>query len=235
MKDFKWKRLAILLLCLLMCLSSALAEDSEAALPENVEIEGVAVDEEDSVSELDAQGVRASIEGLTPLYRAVIKPFTSNGNTIRMRAEQSSESDVVCAINKGETITIYAVYPSYVLAEYNGNVGYVIRTWISEDVIPIDPSSTPPYGTVLSQYVATTADVAPVHQAPDSEAPINAIQIGKGSKIAVLEFVDGFAKILYWRSYGYIDASLLTDLVPVSPTDEPSSAGTIYTTRSRLA
>ena len=38
----------------------------------------------------------------------------------------------------------------------------------------------------------------------------------KGSKIAVLEFVDGFAKILYWRSYGYIDASLLTDLVPVS-------------------
>ena len=54
MKDFKWKRLAILLLCLLMCLSSALAEDSEAALPENVEIEGVAVDEEDSVSELDA-------------------------------------------------------------------------------------------------------------------------------------------------------------------------------------
>lgn len=33
MKDFKWKRLAILLLCLLMCLSSALAEDSEAALP----------------------------------------------------------------------------------------------------------------------------------------------------------------------------------------------------------
>ena len=226
MKDFKWKRLAILLLCLLMCLSSALAEDSEAALPENVEIEGVAVDEEDSVSELDAQGVRASIEGLTPLYRAVIKPFTSNGNTIRMRAEQSSESDVVCAINKGETITVYAVYPSYVLAEYNGNVGYIIRTWISEDVTPIDPSSTPPYGTVLSQYVATTADVAPVHQAPDSEAPINPIQIGKGSKIAVLEFVDGFAKILYWRSYGYIDASLLTDLVPVSPTDEPLSADT---------
>ena len=178
------------------------------------------------MSELDAQGVRASIEGLTPLYRAVIKPFTSNGHTIRMRAEQSSESDVVCAINKGETITVYAVYPSYVLAEYNGNVGYVIRTWISEDVVPIDPASTPPYGTVLSQYVATTTDVAPVHQAPDNNAPINAIQIGKGSKIAVLEFVDGFAKILYWRSYGYIDASLLTDLVPVSPTDEPLSAET---------
>ena len=42
----------------------------------------------------------------------------------------------------------------------------------------------------------------------------------------MLEFVDGFAKILYWRSYGYIDASLLTDLVPVSPTDEPLSADT---------
>lgn len=229
MNHSKWKAVWALLLCVLLCCTMALAEESEAEPPqlgEDVEVEGVASDEEDNVSELDAQGVRASIEGLTPLYRAVIKPFTSNGNTIRMRAEQSSESDVVCAINKGETITVYAVYPSYVLAEYNGNVGYVIRTWISEDVVPIDPASTPPYGTVLSQYVATTTDVAPVHQAPDNNAPINAIQIGKGSKIAVLEFVDGFAKILYWRSYGYIDASLLTDLVPVSPTDEPLSAET---------
>ena len=174
MNHSKWKAVWALLLCVLLCCTMALAEESEAEPPqlgEDIEVEGVASDEEDNVSELDAQGVRASIEGLTPLYRAVIKPFTSNGNTIRMRAEQSSESDVVCAINKGETITVYAVYPSYVLAEYNGNVGYVIRTWISEDVVPIDPASTPPYGTVLSQYVATTTDVARSIRLPITTRP----------------------------------------------------------------
>ena len=223
MKDFKWKRLAILLLCLLMCLSSALAEDSEAALPENVEIEGIDVDEEDSVSELDAQGVRASIEGLTPLYRAVIKPFTSNGNTIRMRAEQSSESDVVCAINKDETITIYAVYPSYVLAEYNGYVGYVIRTWVDENMTTLDPENTPPYGVVLSKYVATLTETANIYAEPSLSAEVNDIHPGAGSKIAILDFVDGFAKVLVWRSYGYIDARVLTDLVVVAQGDEPMS------------
>ena len=89
--------------------------------------------------------------GLTPLYRAVIKPFTSNGNTIRMRAEQSSESDVVCVIDAGETITVYAVYPSYVLAEYNGYVGYIIRTWVDENMTTLDPENTPPYGVVTSR------------------------------------------------------------------------------------
>ena len=47
----------VLLLCLLLCLPLALAEENETELPElteNVEIEGIAVDEEDSVSELDA-------------------------------------------------------------------------------------------------------------------------------------------------------------------------------------
>ena len=40
-----------------------------------------------------------------------------------MRALQDGESDVACVIDAGETITVYAVYPSYVLAEYNGYVG----------------------------------------------------------------------------------------------------------------
>ena len=70
----KRKRFIALLLCVLLCCTMALAEESEAEPPqlgEDIEVEGVASDEEDNVSELDAQGVRASIEGLTPLYRAV--------------------------------------------------------------------------------------------------------------------------------------------------------------------
>ncbi|MDD3337061.1 MAG: VanW family protein [Eubacteriales bacterium] len=228
------QRLTAGCLCLLLCLSVgfSVAEDTTltpepaATIDPNMETEGFVSDEEPETVELDAQGQTASIAGLTPLYTTQIKPFTANGTAIRMRAEQSGDSAVVCSINRGEIITIYAVYPSYVLAEYNGYVGYVIRTWIDEAVTTIDPSTTPPYGTTLSQYVATTTAPANVYMYPSTDAPINDIVIGEGSKIAVLEFVDGFAKILYWRSYGYVDAALLTDLVVVSQTDEPLSPDT---------
>lgn len=225
------RMLALLLLCCLPLM--ALAEEDVGllsnpdALPEDVEVEGVASDEEDDAVEADAVGTVASIEGLTPLYTTKIKPFVSNGTTIRMRAQQSGDSEVVCAIRAREPITVYAVYPSYVLAEYNGNVGYIIRTWVDENMVTLDPVNTPPYGVVTAQYVATlTHDQTPVYVAPSTQSEINDIRPGKGSKVAVLEFVDGFAKVLYWRSYGYIEASELTDLVVVAQGEEPLSEET---------
>ena len=218
------KRLLLVLLCLCLALPFAAAETAEEPLPENVEMEGFAGDDEEAVGEISEEP--ASIEGLTPLYTTRIKPFTSTGTAIRMREQQSSESGTVCSIQKNQEITIYKVYPAYVLAEYNGKVGYVIRTWINEDVTTLDPENTPPYGTVPAQFVATLTEKAPVYKAPSTRAEVNPIKPNAGSKVAVLEFVDGFAKVLYWRSYGYIEASLLTDLVTVSPTEEPMSADT---------
>lgn len=226
------KRIMALGMGIILCLTPllSLAEEGEtslfaeaAQLPAGVEVEGVASDEE-NVQEEDALGQRASIEGLKPLYITKIKPFVANGTTIRMRAEQSSTSDVVCAIRAGETIAVYAVHPSYVLAEYEGHVGYVIRTWVDEEMITLEPESTPPYGVVPAQFVATIAqDQTPIYKAPSTQSEINDIRPNAGSKIAVLEFVDGFAKVLYWRSYGYIDAAALKDLVVVAQGDEPLS------------
>ena len=214
----KMRLIALCLSCLLaLSPLAALAESAEeAVIPEGIEVEGMASDEGDDV-QADAIGQKASIEGLKPLYTTTIKPFTSNGTNIRMRAQQSSESDVVCSIRAGKTITVYAVYPTYVLAEYEGNVGYVIRTWVDEHMTTIDPENTPPYGVVPHQYVATlTGDPTPVYKAPSLKAEIHDIQPGKGSKVAILEFVDGFAKVIMWRHYGYIHASQLADLVVVA-------------------
>ncbi|MBP3542058.1 MAG: VanW family protein [Clostridia bacterium] len=230
-------RILALLLCLLLCLTAipTFAEETadetieEETLPtEDIEVEGVTDgdgESDDTVFTPSFEEGKASIEGMKPLYKAVIKPF-STGSSIRMRAEQNSESDVVTSISKGSVITIYAVYPTYVLAEYNGHVGYVIRTWVNENMTTIDPSTTPPYGTTLSQYVATTTEPCPVYSIPSTSGDVGHIVIGEGSRIAVLEFVDGFAKILYWRNYGYVDASKLTDLVVVSSTDHPNSPDT---------
>lgn len=220
------KRLLMIFLCVCMLLPVfAAAEEApaETPLPENVEMEGFADAEEETAGDVSMQP--ASIEGLEPLYIATIKPFTS-GNAIRMRSLQSKDSEAVCYVEKGEEVTVYAVYPTYVLAEYNGKVGYIIRTWVDENMHTIDPEKTPPYGTVPSQFVATVKELAPIYTSPSTHADVNKIKAGPGSKVAVLEFVDGFAKVLYWRSYGYIEASKLTDVVTVSPTEEPMSSDT---------
>jgi len=225
-------RIVAFVLSFLLCVSSAgaLAEEvslfAEAAeLPAGVEVEGMVSDEED-VQE-DALGQHASIAGLKPLYTTKIKPFVANGTAIRMRAEQSGESEVICSIRAGQTITVYAVYPTYVLAEYNGNVGYVIRTWVDENMVALDPENTPPYGVVPAQFVATIInDQTPIYKAPSLSSGVNDIRPNAGSKIAVLEFVDGFAKVLYWRSYGYISADALKDLVVVAQGDLPLSEDT---------
>ena len=221
------KMIALLLCCLLALAPAAVLAESteETVIPEGMEVEGMATDTEDV--QADAIGRLASIEGLRPLYTTTIKPFSANGTSIRMRAQQSSESDVVCSIRAGKTITVYAVYPTYVLAEYEGNVGYIIRTWVDENMVTLDPENTPPYGVVPHQFVATvTGDPTPVYKAPSLRAEVHDIQPGQGSKVAILEFVDCFAKVIMWRSYGYIHASQLTDLVVVAQGDDPMSSET---------
>lgn len=227
------KRFFLVLLCFVLCVGFAYGEElstdpaTEATevVVESFDLEGAAIEDE-NVVEADAAGIGASIEGLKPLYQTKIKPFTAGGQSIRMRATQDMNGEVVCMIPKGKWVTIYAVYPSFVLADYEGNVGFLIRTWIDEYVTVVDPTNTPPYGVVFSQYVATTTSPAKIYDRPSFDGEVNPIVVGQGSKVAVLEFVDGFAKVLYWRSYGYIDARQLTDLVVVSTTDEPMSEET---------
>ena len=173
-----------------------------------------------------ADRVAPIIEGLTPLYTTKIKFLTSSGYTATIRADQDQSSEALGFVNKGDIITIYQVYPAWVLAEFEGVAGFILRTCIDEEMTVLDPENTPPYGVVMTKYVATVTELATVYVDPDVNSESFPIEVGADSKVAILDFVDGFAKVLYWRSYGYIDAALLTDLVVVSPTDTPMSAET---------
>jgi hypothetical protein len=174
----------------------------------------------------EADRVPPIIEGLTPLYTTKIKFLTANGSTATIRADQDQNSEALGFANKGEVVTIYQVYPAYVLAEKDGVAGFILRTCIDENVTVLDPVNTPPYGVMMMRYVATTTAVAKVYVEPDTKSESFPIEVGAGSSVAILDFIDGFAKVLYWRSYGYIDAALLTGLTVVAPTDSPMSAET---------
>ncbi len=167
--------------------------------------------------------VSPSVKGLTPLYTTKIKFLTANGAYATIRADQDQDSKALGSVGKGKQITVYRVFPAYVLAEYNGISGFILRTCVDENMTAIDPDNTPPYGVTLNRYVATTTADAKVYVDPDTSSESFKIVVGAGNKVAILGFNGSFAKVLYWRSYGYIDVTLLKDLVPVSPTEVPMS------------
>jgi len=227
-------------LCLTLCLalfltSSALAEADtpdgvqetsllEEAIQEGVAEEDLPFDENETVIEEDAGNGPPSIAGLTPLYTTKIK--TASGSTITIRYAQDTNSQAMGWVGNGKVVTIYKVYPSFVLVEYQGVVGYVMRPYIDENCTVINPATTPPYGVMPMGFVATAKGPAEVYKSPSADAPIHEIVVGEGSKVSIIEFVNGYAKVYYWRSYGYIDARMLTDLVVVSPTTQPMSEET---------
>ena len=235
-------RLLSLILGMMLLVLPVLAEEAEEDLMNHADSEWNEAEEEQDLAALEAAGIEtegfdeeeeaahddsiASIAGLKPLYTTKIKPFTASGSAIRMRALQDPDSEVVCAVKAGETITIYAVYPTYVLAEWEGNVGYIIRTWIDEYVTPVDAANIVPYGVVPSKYVAALIDTVNIYDAPSTDSTFDKIHPTAGSKIAILDFTDGFAKVLCWRHYGYIEVSKLTDLVVVSQNGQPLSEDT---------
>lgn len=219
----------MLALCLaglvLLAYSAVFAEETAGEELPDIGDEQVIEDDvqDDGMGEIVGSSDRVSpdVKGLTPLYTTKIIKYSTP-----ILADQDEDSKVLGTIPKYKTITVYQVFPAYVLAKYEGVSGFISRTRIDEEFTVLDPENTPPYGVTLTKYVATTTGVAKVYVDPDTSSEAFPIEVGAGSKVAILGFNGSFAKVLYWRSYGYIDVSLLKDLVMVSPTEVPMSEST---------
>ena len=108
-----------------------------------------------------------------------------------------------------------------------GNViGYTMRQWVDFGSIqPVDPVNTPPFNVQKHAYTAVTATYCHVRKDMSFNAGAeddgnNYVILNPGTKITVWKFYDGWAVVNYMREYGYIDPNELTELKPVSPTDE---------------
>ncbi len=164
----------------------------------------------------------ASLEGRTPLYRA---NMLKSANLRDVTHEKVYHK--IGLVPENAAIEIYEVLPNWVLTEYNGRIGWLKRIFLNEHtVLPIDPVNTPPYGVVKPTHIATLTEDAFVYNRPDTHSTPFKIPVEKGAKIAILDFEEGFAKVLIWRDYGYIDASILSDIIRVSPTDVPLNEDT---------
>lgn len=227
------KRVLALLcaLCLLLSLlPAALAEDAEdAAEPELTDEELAELKEMDDGDddETDVIVVGATFQepdrsefdqNSVALYTCRILDNSS------IYAERSTDSKRIRGFDSGVTADVLYVGSNYAIVRYKDDIGYILRKRIT-NVTPVDPVNTPPYGVQKAAYVATTADVCEVRKSMSDEDE-SWVVLNPGTKLSLWRIQDGWAIVHYWRTYGYINMNDLTDLIPVSPTDEPLSEET---------
>ena len=137
---------------------------------------------------------------------------------------------VIARTKNKRSAELFYVGANWCIVRYNDTIGYIKREKITE-VTPVDPVNTSPYGVQKSTYLATTAQTCYVRKSM-SEQDDCWVVLNPGTKLSIWRLLDGWAVVPYWRTYGYIRIDELTDLIPVSPTDEelfPDSPIAAYT------
>ncbi|MBQ8200545.1 MAG: VanW family protein [Clostridia bacterium] len=140
------------------------------------------------------------------------------GNTSGYTQRSITSEKVFDKITVTGTLDILYVDPLWVIVRHKGNLAYVKRHRIT-NVEPVDSEAIPPYGVQKHQYVAKTADTAEVRVSMSHEDKCWAI-LKPGTTLSIWRICGEWAVVNYWRTYGYIHISDLTDLVMVSPTDQ---------------
>jgi len=221
------KRLLALMmsLCLLCSALTALAEEaaeteqniSQEELDELLKLDAVDENEEPQivVGEVYQEMNREDFNKNSPaLYTCKLTDPST------LFSERSLESKGVTYVRStGTWLDVLYVGSFWAIVRHENDIGYIKRDRIRE-VTPVDPVNTPPYGVQKSAYIATTADVCEVRKSM-SNADESWVVLNPGTKLSIWKIQDGWAVVPYWRTYGYIDLNDLTDMIPVSPTDDP--------------
>ena len=217
------KRFVALLtaLCLLLAALPAFAEEEEAAVSEEEleELKKLDEDEDEDAPTIAAGPVyqeknREDFDKKTPaIYTCRIQEQSS------LFAERDTTSKRLVYNKASVTADVLYVGSTWAIVRYKDTIGYIKRQRIYS-VTPLDAANTPPYGVQKSCYIATTARECPVRKSM-SESDESWVVLNPGTMLSIWQIRDGWAIVPYWRTYGYINLNDLTDLIPVSPTDDP--------------
>ncbi|MBQ7454806.1 MAG: VanW family protein [Clostridia bacterium] len=143
-----------------------------------------------------------------PLYSATAKISAP------VYAQMDKNSAQVERINDYSTIRVYAIYPDWIYISCDGVKGYVPRSYLNPGSA-LDKQSTPPWGVEVYHYVGTAGkDGVRILSAPEEGSDV-LISLGEGTRFSIIEIEDGWARLIYWRQYGYVDTNSLSELLPV--------------------
>ena len=157
------------------------------------------------------------------LYNAIIT-MNYPKSTTSVYAQMDRLSKILDTYRAGKRLQVTAVYPNWIEIKLGDRLGYVLRNRVDQ-VTPVDPVNTPPYGVEVYTYTAVITQETPVLFQPEPDAEILNV-LTAGAKVALLGVENGYAKLVHKREYGYIDTRLLKEITPVAPSVELGDADT---------
>ena len=129
-------------------------------------------------------------------------------------AEMDRASRNVGRVNEVNTVYVYQLYPDWAYISCGGSKGYVPRSYLQVGKA-VDKENTPPWGVEFYHYVGVAGEAgASIYAAPDESSPV-LIALQPGTHISIIAVEDGWARLGYYRQYGYINTNSLTELLPV--------------------
>ncbi|MDO4483405.1 MAG: VanW family protein [Clostridia bacterium] len=222
------RRLLAFALAFMMIFSVACAEETEEEELSDSQMEELLA--EDAVSESDEDAAAADESSDKVYHEKNLSDFTMSSpalytckvtsNTILYAERNVKSKALVYCGSKNVTVEVLYVGANWTICRYDGAIGYVKRKRLL-NVTPVDPVNTPPYGAQKSTYIATTATECHVRKSMDNSAD-SWVVLNPGTMLSIWQLQNGWAIVPYWRTYGYINMNELTDLIPVSETDNPA-------------
>ena len=160
----------------------------------------------------------AALAAQQPLYTATPKI------TGPIYAEMDKSSQQVGRIAPEYAVDVYAIYPEWLYVGVGKARGYVPRHYLNAGKA-LNKESTPPWGVVFYQYVGTAGgNGAVILSAPEADADV-LVTLDPGARVSVMDLQEGWARVAYYRQYGYIDTNTLAELLPVCA---DAASGTDY-------
>lgn len=162
----------------------------------------------------------------TPMPEAIYRGIAQSNITIR--ESMSRESAAIGAYRQGATVQIVGYEPGWLLVVKGTPEkwvsGYVLRHTVSG--IAALRADSLPYGATPAAYTALLSQDTPLYAEPSTGADL-LFTLAGGAKVAILSIEDGWARVVYWRQYGYFYLDGIQALTPVYDADAAQSGDTL--------
>ena len=246
-------------LCLILSLSLVLGTVWFAAAEEGEEEEDVQFSEEE-MAEMEEEEREAEEDGEAVVSGEVYEEKTKEDfdqnspalytGVIRkdfgrvIWAEKNTDKKTKSYPAAGKKVDILYVGLRWLVVRMGNTIGYVKREYIHKsDIQSVDPVNEAPFNVQKHSYIAKTATTCHVRKSMvaskgEGDDGNNWVILKPGTELSIWKFYKGWAMVNYMREYGYIDPNELTDLIPVSPTDEelyPDSPIAAYTSYYKMS
>ena len=144
---------------------------------------------------------------------------------VNFRTGPSTSYSSITVISKGSSIEVLSTSGNWVNAKYNGKTGYIYKDYVSNSTSTSETTQT-------TKYVNTTAGLNVRTGPSTSYAKIATLSYGQS--VNVLSTSNGWSKINYNGSTGYVSSQYLQSTKPSSSSSSNSGSTSVSSSASSV-